>query len=194
MNISFSYGKNKMCMAAAPALANNMFMYGIGSKLRERARELGMSDAKVAKTAGLSARRYGHYVTEDREPNFDTLLKICGALQCTPDFLFGLANRPRQPAAPNVICEGKNGRMLFRAVLNEIFAAHEDAGVDTPLDDVVMEAVDEARSILRKFPDPADRQREIASVRSVYRRLLERDQEQTAQIERNSGESDVGTS
>lgn len=77
--------------------------------------------------------------------------------------------------------EGENGRMIFRAVLKEIFAAHEDAGVDIPLDDVVMEAVDEARSILRKFPDPTARQREIATVRSVYCRLLEREQERGAE-------------
>jgi len=56
-------------------------------RLRERARQLELSDAEVARRAGLSERRYGHYVRGVREPDFGTLLRICRALDLTPNDL-----------------------------------------------------------------------------------------------------------
>lgn len=78
---------------------HNLFMSGsIGQQLRRRARELELSDAEVARRADLSPRRYSNYVKDDREPDFDTLLKICEVLGCRPDYLFGLGDAP-SPAA-----------------------------------------------------------------------------------------------
>lgn len=57
-------------------------------RLRERARELELSDAEVARRAGLAERRYGHYVRGTREPDFETLLRICAVLDVTPNDLF----------------------------------------------------------------------------------------------------------
>jgi transcriptional regulator with XRE-family HTH domain len=56
-------------------------------RLRERARELGLSDAEVARRAGLAERRYGHYVRGTREPDFETLMRICAVLDVTPNDL-----------------------------------------------------------------------------------------------------------
>ena len=57
--------------------------------LRRRSRELGLSDAEVARRAGLGERRYGHYVAGTREPDLGTLVKICAVLGVTPnDLLF----------------------------------------------------------------------------------------------------------
>jgi transcriptional regulator with XRE-family HTH domain len=64
-------------------------MRGIGRQLRDRARRLGLSDAEVARRAGLAERRYGNYVTERREPDLETLGRICRALGTTPDALLG---------------------------------------------------------------------------------------------------------
>jgi len=67
-------------------------------RLRERARQLELSDAEVARRAGLAERRYGHYVRGVREPDFATLLRICSVLDVTPDDLL-LAGKPsRIPA------------------------------------------------------------------------------------------------
>ena len=60
-------------------------MDGLGRRLRERARELGLADAEVARRAGLSPTRYGHYVSDYREPDLITLVRICGVLATTPD-------------------------------------------------------------------------------------------------------------
>lgn len=60
-------------------------MEGLGQRLRERARELGLSDAEVARRAGLTATRYGHYVSDYREPDLATFGRICGVLGTTPN-------------------------------------------------------------------------------------------------------------
>jgi transcriptional regulator with XRE-family HTH domain len=43
-------------------------MQVFAERIRERARELGLSDAEVARRAGLSERRYGYYATAEGKP------------------------------------------------------------------------------------------------------------------------------
>jgi transcriptional regulator with XRE-family HTH domain len=64
-------------------------MQVLGDQLRRRAKELDLTDAEVARRAGLSPRRYGNYVTGDREPDLQTLVRICKVLATTPDQLLG---------------------------------------------------------------------------------------------------------
>src|SRR5271169_4014469 len=68
----------------------------LAKRLRERARQLELSDAEVARRAGLAERRYGHYVRGTREPDFATLLRICDVLDVTPDDLL-VANKSPRP-------------------------------------------------------------------------------------------------
>jgi transcriptional regulator with XRE-family HTH domain len=67
-------------------------------RLRERARQVHLSDAEVAHRAGLAERRYGHYVRGAREPDYATLLRICGVLDVTPNDLL-MAERSPRPSA-----------------------------------------------------------------------------------------------
>src|SRR5690349_7208236 len=69
--------------------AQNVRMEQFGKNLRLRARQLDLSDAEVARRAGLNERRYGFYVTGEREPDLATLLKIAGVLQSSVDDLLG---------------------------------------------------------------------------------------------------------
>lgn len=64
-------------------------MVRFGKNLRARAKELGLSDAEVARRCGLNERRYGFYVTGDREPDLATLARIAGVLDCSIDKLIG---------------------------------------------------------------------------------------------------------
>ena len=68
-------------------------MRGIGDRLRARARELELSDSEVARRLGLSQARYANYVAENREPDFETLLRICRVLGVTPNELLGFEAR-----------------------------------------------------------------------------------------------------
>lgn len=60
--------------------------------LRKRAKQLGISNAEAARLSGLEERRYAHYVSDRREPDLATLVKIADALGTTPNLLLGVVD------------------------------------------------------------------------------------------------------
>lgn len=84
-------------MAPAGVREQNVRMQQFGDNLRRRAKELGLTDAEVARRVGISERRYGFYVTGDREPDLATLLRIADILQVDTDQLL----RPWDEAEPS---------------------------------------------------------------------------------------------
>lgn len=56
-------------------------------RMQRRTKELGLTDAEVARRMGVSERRYGFYVTGDRDPDLATLLRIADILQADADRL-----------------------------------------------------------------------------------------------------------
>lgn len=74
-------------MAPTDTREQNVRMQQFGNNLRRRAKELGLTDAEVARRVGISERRYGFYVTGDREPDLATLLRIADILQVDADRL-----------------------------------------------------------------------------------------------------------
>lgn len=102
-------------------------MDGFGRALRQRASEIGLSDAEVARRAGLDEGRYGNYVRDAREPDLATLVKISRVLATTPDALLGVADHtpndhPRAIAALNALDD--DARRLAIAVLNTMVEHH----------------------------------------------------------------------
>jgi transcriptional regulator with XRE-family HTH domain len=67
-------------------------MQGIGDRLRQRARGLGLTDTEVARRLGMSQARYANYVADKREPDYRTLLDICRILTTSPDHLLGFSS------------------------------------------------------------------------------------------------------
>lgn len=65
-------------------------------KLRERADALGVSNAELARRCGLGERQYAYYVSGQREPNLQTLVKIARVLKTTSDELLGMSDPPSQ--------------------------------------------------------------------------------------------------
>ena len=59
-------------------------------RLKERARQLGISDRQAARLCGLEERRYSHYAGGRREPDLETLVRIAAALSTTPNWLLGV--------------------------------------------------------------------------------------------------------
>lgn len=87
-------------------------MEPLATRLRERARELELSDAEVGRRAGLSERRYGNYVRGTREPDLATVLRICSVLDITPNDLL-VTNRPtaqpeRERWLSRLVAAGRN--------------------------------------------------------------------------------------
>ena len=72
-------------------------MDGLGERLKNRARELGLSDAEVARRVGLSQARYNHYTNDVHEPDLSTLVRIAAALGIQADHLLGLEQMPVGP-------------------------------------------------------------------------------------------------
>lgn len=70
----------------------------LAKRLKERARELGLSDAEVARRAGLETPSYGHYVTGERRPNYWTLLRLSEVLGTSPNYLLGFDDKAGLPA------------------------------------------------------------------------------------------------
>ena len=68
-------------------------MDGIGSRLRARARALGFSDAEIARRLGFGPSRYTNYVSDLREPDFATLVRICELLETTPNEVLGVGGQ-----------------------------------------------------------------------------------------------------
>ena len=55
-------------------------MKGLGRRLKDRARELGLSDAAVARRLGLGLTTYAGYTSDRHEPDLQTFTRICVAL------------------------------------------------------------------------------------------------------------------
>ena len=101
---------------------------GWGERLKDRAREMGLSDAAVARLVGLNQRRYSAYVNETRAPDFRTLAAICRVLRTSPDAVLGFA-----PHAPLGTMDGLEARV--RSVLTGMKAAEREKAL------VVLEAM-----------------------------------------------------
>lgn len=85
--------------------AQNGLMDKFGTKLRERAAALGVSNAEVARRSGLTERRYAHYVSGDREPDLATLVKVAEVLQTSPDWLLGVGTAEGAPAPRKLLLD-----------------------------------------------------------------------------------------
>lgn len=71
--------------------------------LRARARELDLTDTEVARRAGLQTARFNHYVTGRREPDLQTIVRICRVLNTTPNDLLGFdADEPENKERGNL--------------------------------------------------------------------------------------------
>lgn len=58
--------------------------------VKERAAALKLSQAEVARRAGITERRFGHYLSSRSEPNLQVLIKIAAVLDTTPNHLLGV--------------------------------------------------------------------------------------------------------
>ena len=117
-------------------------MKGLGQRLRERARELGLADATVADRLGLSQQRYHNYVSDQTEPDYETLLRICRALYTTPNAVLGTepprtepdeaeALRARIAATANTMAAAT--LRITAAVVDVLAREHEPEGMWRPV-------------------------------------------------------------
>lgn len=97
-------------------------------RLRERAKQLGISNAEAARRAGLDERRYAHYASGRREPNLQTLLTISNSLGTTPNWLLGVVSSDENNAAKAELFERfRNAACAMTTEQLEIFIIQAEA-------------------------------------------------------------------
>ena len=108
-----------------------------GQRLRARARELGLTDAEVARRLGLAQSRYANYVNGNREPDLATFTRICRALATTPDEILGFGSHgdEDEEAAPErrrviaaVEAMDRPALRVAAIILEALAARQEDLG------------------------------------------------------------------
>ena len=109
-------------------------MEALGKRLRQRARELGLSDAEVARRADLSERRYANYVADKREPDFATFLKICSVLNTTPNDVLGVKGKSGTHNKPT-----KRSKAVDRLVATANAMSDEEIALTSKLADAVVQ-------------------------------------------------------
>lgn len=87
-------------------------MEPFATNLRRRAELLGITNAEVARRAGLTDRRYGNYVTGRREPDLSTLVRIATVLSISVDELIGMAPEKDVKTAEEIFQERINAALL----------------------------------------------------------------------------------
>ncbi|MEO0809940.1 MAG: helix-turn-helix domain-containing protein [Pseudomonadota bacterium] len=65
-------------------------MEKFAKNLRARADALGLSHAAIAERAGVTPRAFSHYVTGQREPGLDALVRLSNSVGSTPNELLGV--------------------------------------------------------------------------------------------------------
>jgi len=66
-----------------------------GTKLRNLRENLNLSQLDVANNIGCSSKVLSNYELDKREPDFETLIKICDFFDITADFLLGRVKSPK---------------------------------------------------------------------------------------------------
>ena len=84
-----------------------------GERLRARAKELGLTDADVARRLGITQGRYSTYVNMTREPDFATFSRMCKALQTTPDEVLGFSQARRDAGVNSTMIRAVGLLTLF---------------------------------------------------------------------------------
>lgn len=77
----------------------------MGNRIRERRKELHLTQEALAEQSGISASFMGHIERGSRIASLDTLLAICIALDVSMDFIIGRADTGFAKALPDTLTE-----------------------------------------------------------------------------------------
>ena len=73
-----------------------------GKRMRDRRRELGITQAQLAEMVGTAQARISQIENGESEPSIDVLMRLARALGVTTDYLLGMGESEesdREPAA-----------------------------------------------------------------------------------------------
>lgn len=88
-------------------------------RIREILEDRNMMQKELAATLGLPQQTMSNYISEKRQADYDTLVRICDVLGVTMDYLFGRSSNP----APSVSDEDAELLRAYHAAPVTIRAA-----------------------------------------------------------------------
>ncbi len=97
----------------------------LGQRLRQLRKEQSMTQRDLAKALGISASAIGMYEQDRREPDHDTLMKICEYFHVSSDFLLDNHSRSSSGELTDLISDLKRtmlsqeGLMFHGVLLDE---------------------------------------------------------------------------
>lgn len=69
----------------------------MGDRLKELRRERSLSQEIVAQSIGITRSAYSHYEINNRQPVYETLIKLASFFEVTTDFIIDGDNRGAEP-------------------------------------------------------------------------------------------------
>lgn len=93
----------------------------LGQRIKQRRREVGLSQSKLSKASGVSGSSISLWESDTTAPRGENLHKLAAALQCSPTWiLFGDEDKapqePEEPAVKPVSDEETELLRLFRSL------------------------------------------------------------------------------
>ena len=70
-------------------------MASLSERLKQIRQERKLTQQDIAKNCEISLRSYKYYEHGDRNPDSETLIKLCEYFQCSSDYLLGLSDNPQ---------------------------------------------------------------------------------------------------
>ena len=67
-----------------------------GDRLKVRRTECGLLQRELADKVGISNRNISSYEKNDRQPSYETLVKLAAVLDCSTDYLLGSVDVPNR--------------------------------------------------------------------------------------------------
>lgn len=151
LNVAFSLRKPPSFIETTRRVCYRSTMNSLAERMTERRREIGRSNAAIARALDMSEQRIGQYMNGRRVPDIATLARLARQLETTPDDLLGVK-------------EGAG--VEFGAVIARLF---ELEGSTPARAAVLAQVAMQALSILRALPgDPTDPARARIAVQAVW--------------------------
>lgn len=105
-----------------------MLYQGLGKRIRQQRKLLRMTQEQLAEQAGISLSFLGHIERGTRKASLDTLVRICNALQVSPQLLL------QDSLADNLLGDASTVSDNHKRLLREISNVMLEYGVEMPED------------------------------------------------------------
>lgn len=93
----------------------------IGKRLKHLRKKENLNQHEMAAAFNMSRSTYAGYENDDREPDFETLIKMARHFKVTTDYLLGISDTPFAPytMAPDEVKYIERSLDMYREIKNE---------------------------------------------------------------------------